>query len=43
MDGREWWFEVKQQKNLLVASVKLKLAAAKQHFYATSAEQRLSR
>ncbi|PTU03587.1 transposase [Pseudomonas sp. HMWF031] len=35
MDGREWWFEVKQQKSLLVASVKLKLEAAKQHFYAT--------
>ena len=35
MDGREWWSEVKQQKSLLVASVKLKLEAAKQHFYAT--------
>lgn len=35
MDGREWWFEVKQQKSLLVASVKLKLEAATQHFCAT--------
>lgn len=35
MDGREWWFEVKHQKSLLVASVKLKLEAAKLHFAAT--------
>ncbi|WP_338508192.1 transposase [Pseudomonas poae] len=35
MDGREWWFEVKYEKSLLVASVKLKMEAVKQHFLAT--------
>ncbi|NWD74048.1 transposase [Pseudomonas gingeri] len=35
MDGREWWFEVKQQKSLLVAGIKLKLEAAKLHFAAS--------
>lgn len=35
MDGREWWFEVKHHKSLLISSVKLKLEAVKQHFFAS--------
>ncbi|WP_454844955.1 TnsA endonuclease N-terminal domain-containing protein [Pseudomonas farris] len=35
MDGREWWFEVKPQKKLLIASIKQKMVAAKDHFAAS--------
>lgn len=35
-DGREWWFEVKPQKRLLIASVDQKLEAAKVHFAASN-------
>ncbi|WP_123584330.1 TnsA endonuclease N-terminal domain-containing protein [Pseudomonas brassicacearum] len=35
-DGREWWFEVKPEKRLLVHSVKEKMAAATAHFADTN-------
>jgi len=35
-DGREWWFEVKPQKRLLIASVDQRLEAAKVHFAASN-------
>ena len=35
-DGREWWFEVKPQKRLLIASVAQRLEAAKVHFAASN-------
>ncbi|WP_241176317.1 Tn7 transposase TnsA N-terminal domain-containing protein [Pseudomonas chlororaphis] len=35
-DGREWWFEVKPEKRLLIRKVKQKMAAAELHFAATN-------
>lgn len=35
-DGREWWFEVKPEKRLLVHSVKAKIAAVTAHFAETN-------
>jgi hypothetical protein len=35
-DGREWWFEVKPQKRLLIASIDQRLEAAKAHFAASN-------